>query len=76
MAQPRLVTNFDRIHFVVGNESCDLDSAVSAIVLAYMLHVSVNVLVQVYDLVVKFIVLVVRQLHSHDKSPYRRMLIC
>ncbi|XP_077562473.1 uncharacterized protein LOC144178467 isoform X4 [Haemaphysalis longicornis] len=30
--------SFTKVHVVLGNESCDLDSAVSAIVTAYLLH--------------------------------------
>jgi len=32
------ITTLESIHFVIGNESCDLDSAVSSLVLAYTLH--------------------------------------
>ena len=33
--------SFDAVHAVLGNEACDLDSAVSAVVYAYYLHTSV-----------------------------------
>lgn len=29
---------FEKIHFVLGNESCDLDSSISATILAFLLH--------------------------------------
>ncbi|XP_077483978.1 uncharacterized protein LOC144094014 isoform X2 [Amblyomma americanum] len=32
------IDSFTKVHVVLGNESCDLDSAVSAIVTAYLLH--------------------------------------
>lgn len=31
-------THYDKVKVVLGNESCDLDSAVSALVYAYIIH--------------------------------------
>ncbi|RWS15582.1 protein prune 2-like isoform X2, partial [Dinothrombium tinctorium] len=36
------LSSYDSLHVVVGNESCDLDSAVSSIVYAYLLYLNSN----------------------------------
>ncbi|XP_063920417.1 exopolyphosphatase PRUNE1 [Zophobas morio] len=36
--QAREFTSYNSIHLVLGNESCDLDSTVSALALAYLIH--------------------------------------
>lgn len=36
------MASYEKIHIVLGNESCDLDSTVSSIALAFFLHLKLN----------------------------------